>query len=204
MLDKTTRSKSAQAYYEDEAASLFQKYEGITFEQVHADLINVLPSMPGSALDIGAGSGRDADWLSRRGWQVVAAEPSRSLLTGAQSLHNNEHILWLKDSLPGMHRVRRLRRQFQLILLSAVWMHVTPGDRPTAFANVVRLLAPNGLLNVTLRMGGMPKRRGFFRTNVAALRRQAIRLGLAVVSDTKSHDMLGRREVTWHSLIFRR
>ena len=38
--------------------------------------VNLLPRPPGRALDVGAGTGRDAAWLARLGFQVVAVEPS--------------------------------------------------------------------------------------------------------------------------------
>ena len=34
------------------------------------------PSRNPVACDIGAGSGRDANWLASNGWEVVAVEPS--------------------------------------------------------------------------------------------------------------------------------
>lgn len=49
-------------------------------EQVDARL-----QRPGRALDIGAGEGRNALWLARRGWSVVATDFSAAALQGLRS-----------------------------------------------------------------------------------------------------------------------
>ena len=43
--------------------------------------------------------------------------------------------------------------QFDLIWLSAVWMHVPPADRPRAFRKMVSLLKPAGWIMLSLRHG---------------------------------------------------
>jgi SAM-dependent methyltransferase len=58
------------------------------------------------------------------------------------------------DSLPGDDAVLRLGAAFDIILLSAVWMHVAPADRPRAFRNLVTLLKPDGMLVPSLRIPG--------------------------------------------------
>jgi hypothetical protein len=46
------------------------------------------------------------------------------------------------------------------ILLSAVWIHVRPAERPRAFRKLVCLLRPSGLLAMSLREGpAEPSRR---------------------------------------------
>ena len=39
----------------------------------------LLPDAPGTVLDIGAGSGRDAAWFSAQGYDVIAVEPSSGM-----------------------------------------------------------------------------------------------------------------------------
>jgi SAM-dependent methyltransferase len=69
-------------------------------------MIEKLPATPGAALDVGSGSGRDAAWLARSGWLVVAVEPVEALLAGARRLHGERGIYWLNDSLPCLERVQ--------------------------------------------------------------------------------------------------
>lgn len=49
------------------------------------------------ALDVGAGSGRDAAWLASLGYEVVAAEPAAGMRIEAQRRHPDPRIRWLDD-----------------------------------------------------------------------------------------------------------
>ena len=59
----------------------------------------------------------------------------------------------MNDALPDLRALRALGRRFDLILLSAVWMHVAPKGRERAFRILSELLGPSGLLVITLRLG---------------------------------------------------
>src|SRR3954453_13114931 len=54
-------------------------YEAVSAESVHGWLVGYLPKLPALVLDIGAGTGRDAAWLSNLGHEVVAVEPSGAM-----------------------------------------------------------------------------------------------------------------------------
>ena len=140
-------------WYDDHARELSCLYEGVEAANLHAWLISALPEAPTIALDVGCGSGRDADWLASRGIEVVAVDPSQQMLAEAQRLHASPTIRWIKDSLPSLDRVFRLGLSFDLILLSAVWMHVPPAERARSFRKLVTLMTPGGCLAVTLRHG---------------------------------------------------
>ncbi|MGQ3357308.1 MAG: class I SAM-dependent methyltransferase, partial [Phreatobacter sp.] len=71
-------SRASTAGYAEEAENLARQYESVTFEEVHAPLLHLLP-LSGRALDIGAGSGRDAAALAARGFAVTAVEPTAEL-----------------------------------------------------------------------------------------------------------------------------
>ncbi|RUT67608.1 SAM-dependent methyltransferase, partial [Flavobacterium cupreum] len=62
-------------HYEQNAQELVDRYESLSFEHVHADLLDLLPAPGATILDVGAGSGRDAAWFAARGYDVVAVEP---------------------------------------------------------------------------------------------------------------------------------
>jgi protein-L-isoaspartate O-methyltransferase len=59
-------------WYNTNAPTLVVTYERLPAEQVHAWLIDLLPGPGARALDVGAGSGRDAAWLASRGLEVTA------------------------------------------------------------------------------------------------------------------------------------
>jgi protein-L-isoaspartate O-methyltransferase len=132
--------------YNDHATALAAQYELLRSDAVHAALLDVIPRGPGLiALDVGAGSGRDAAWLSSLGYDVVAIEPAAAMRLEGQHRHSEARISWLDDRLPDLEEVHRLGISFDLILLSAVGMHVPPNAMARAFRKVVTLLEPGGV-----------------------------------------------------------
>lgn len=67
-------------HYEQNASSLANQYESLSFQDVHGSLLDLLPAPGSTVLDIGAGSGRDAAWFAANGYEVVAVEPSDGML----------------------------------------------------------------------------------------------------------------------------
>jgi len=59
MESKTTTTFDA---YDRDTDSMAIRYESRTFEEIHGDVLDLLPDSSGLVLDIGAGSGRDA-WI---------------------------------------------------------------------------------------------------------------------------------------------
>ena len=55
------------SWYDANAGRISERYEAVSSERVHGWLTDLLPSAPAAILDVGAGSGRDAAWLSDRG-----------------------------------------------------------------------------------------------------------------------------------------
>jgi SAM-dependent methyltransferase len=143
----------ALAWYDANAASAAARFEAHDAAELNGWLTEVLPKTPAVILDVGAGSGRDAAWLSAQGYEVLAIEPSAAMRAEAQRLHPRENFRWLDDGLPNLTAAIRAGLSADAILLSAVWMHVRPADRPRAFRKLVSLLRPGGLLAITLQDG---------------------------------------------------
>jgi hypothetical protein len=61
-------------YYSQHAERLFSECRRIDPEEIHSGWVKSLPSTPGLACDIGAGSGRDADLLAKKGWNAIPVE----------------------------------------------------------------------------------------------------------------------------------
>jgi SAM-dependent methyltransferase len=192
---------SAIPYYEQHATRLVTQYESLSFEDVHADLIAILPAPGSTVLDIGAGSGRDAAWLAAKGYDVVAVEPSEAMLAHARAKHTSSRIQWLSDSLPDLAKVRRLGLSFDLILLSAVWMHIPPSDRQRALRKLATLLAPKGRIAISLRLGAPDTERAMHEVSMPELAGLAQQFGLRIVHTSDSQDKLGRNEVSWTNVV---
>ena len=191
------------AGYGANAAALAAQYESITFDEVHRELIHLLPSPPASVLDIGAGSGRDAAALARRGHRVVAVEPTGELRREGQRLHGALPIEWVDDHLPALDRLRQGGRRFDLVMLTAVWMHLELLEREEAMAAVASLVAVGGQVFMSLRHGPIPGGRRMFDVSAEETKSLAARHGLECKQHSSREDMLGRADVSWSFLALR-
>lgn len=183
--------------YNQRVSDCVGKYELLQFEDLHSDIIDLIPEKSGLILDIGAGSGRDAAWFACRGWNVVAIDPAEKMLHEAKQLHQNEMIRWIQDKLPGLERTIQTGLTFDVIWLSAVWMHINPTDRHRAFRKMVSLLRPSGWIMMSLRHGSFTDGRKSYDVSSEEIDKLARQHGLAVRRVCKSHDRFSRDGVTW-------
>ena len=193
----------AIAYYDRHAVELADSYEGISFANIHPALVKMLSGKPPlRVLDVGAGTGRDAAAIAQLGHQVVAVDPSAKMLKLAQSLHRNSRIAWLDDGLPGLSKV--LGAPFDVVLLSAVWMHIPPAERAAAFRRLAARTAPAGNISISLRMGPGEPARGIWPVDAEEVGRLATTQGFKVTNLGAQPDLLGRAEVSWQTLLVHR
>lgn len=189
------------SHYDQNAEKFVAQYESLTFEHVHSTLLDVLPSLGATILDVGAGSERDAAWFAAKGYDVVAAEPSEAMRTLARQRHPSPRIHWVADSLPDLAQVRRLGLTFDLILLSAVWMHVPPASRQRALRKLATLLSPNGRIAISLRLGPPDTDRAMYEVTLPELTAMAHQFGLRLVRTDNSPDKLGRPGISWATAV---
>ncbi|TAL90065.1 MAG: class I SAM-dependent methyltransferase [Candidimonas sp.] len=189
------------AGYGANAIALADQYESVKFADVHRDVLHLFPLRACGVLDIGAGSGRDAA-LARQGHHVIAVEPTAELRTEGMRRHAALPINWVDDHLPVLHRIRMRGVRYDLILLTAVWMHLDATERELAMEVVAELLADNGQVIMSLRHGSVPEGRTMFDVSVEETMRLAEVNKLRASFLRKREDMLGRNDVTWRFLVF--
>jgi len=114
-----------------------------------------------TALTVADGEGRNGVWLAEQGLDVLAIDFSPTALAKARA--------------PGAERGVRLRTELADVttwhwpaaafdVVVAIFIAVSPGDRPAFFANMTRALRPGGLLlmqsyrpeQLAYRTGGPP------------------------------------------------
>jgi SAM-dependent methyltransferase len=148
--------------YAEEAEDLFKRYEIISGAETHKAVLHLIPTADSRILDVGAGTGRDAAWFASMGHRVTAVEPTEAMRLPAMKLHPSPLIEWLDDSLPELALVRSRGEPFDLILLSAVWMHFDSAQRREAMAALAALLRRGGTLIMRVRHGPVPQGRRMF------------------------------------------
>lgn len=196
-----SRSKS-YIWYEKHAREVAASYESLDAEKLLRWLRDYLPAEGGRVLDVGAGSGRDAAWLARRGHQVVAVEPSPAMRVEAGKYHESLDIQWEDEQLPNIPKASS-QGPYDLILLSAVWMHVAQVQRKRAFRKLINLLAPGGTLAITLRKGPEIPERGIHEVTAEELESLSYDHGAVVVHRDECPDQQRREDVHWNQIAIR-
>ncbi len=177
-------------------------FENIGFDDLHRGALAFLPARPGLALDIGAGSGRDARWFAKQGWEVVAVEPAAAMREAARAAHPDSAVRWMDDRLPALAGVHRLGLAFDLVWLSGVWMHVPPEERKRAMRKIATLLKPGGRLVMTLRHGPAAEDRPMWPVDAHEVERLGLDFGLTLrVATEWADDLQGRPDVRWQTVI---
>lgn len=191
--------------YSQRAQHFFNQYQQLAFEDVHQNWLHHLPDTPGYALDVGAGSGRDATALAKRGWGVVAVEPAAGLRQLGEEATKGLAVQWIDDRLPELKEVSTLGYRFNLILVSAVWMHLPPIQRSEAFSKILELTSPGGIIVITLRHGPGDGERTFHETRRSELEGLAHEKALTALPTEESpqNDQLGRDKVWWETVVFK-
>ncbi len=187
-------------FYSKNADSLCFQYDSLSFEQVHGSWKRFWPISEDKVLDVGAGSGRDAKWFLDQGCEVFAIEPSEEMRLRGQKL-TGEAVSWIDDSLPSLSTLEKLGIQFDLILVSAVWMHLAPTYRERAFRKLSNLLAPHGKLVISLRHGEFSDGRKNYRVSVEELEQFSKASALHVNSIIDSSDSMNRDSVCWQTVV---
>jgi hypothetical protein len=85
--------------------------------------------------------------------RVVAVEPTDAMRIPAKALHPSPQIEWLNDSLSDLALLRTRRERFDLVMLSAVWMHLAEQQRRHAMPNLAALVQSGGTVIMKIRHG---------------------------------------------------
>ena len=194
--------------YAEQAEALIERWHALSFEERHGPILEWLPQTPSRIVDIGAGIGTDAAALAALGHSVLAVEPVDALRRAARELHSSARVEWLDDSLPDLAALaaKPKRATFDVVLLTAVWMHLDARQRERAMPRVASLLGDGGVLIMSLRHGPVPAGRRMFDVSADETIGLAREQGLRLVRELHTSSVQqGNRDsgVTWTRLVFR-
>jgi glycerol uptake facilitator-like aquaporin/SAM-dependent methyltransferase len=98
-------------------------------------------TVPGRALDVACGEGRNAVWLAEQGWRVTAVDFSAVALTRGRAA--SDAVEWIEADA-----VSWTPPPDAFDLVAVVYLHLEPGERRTVLAAATAALAPGGSIVV--------------------------------------------------------
>lgn len=191
------------AGYEAAGQGLVDRFEAIDSEGLYAPVAAFMPAAPARIADIGAGTGRDAAWLAGLGHAVVAVEPVAALREAGRALR--PALTWIDDQLPALSTLRARGERFDRLLLSGVWQHLDDPARAVAISALAGLLAPGGVLVMSLRHGPGAPSRPVWPVDVEATIVLAEGVGLTLVHRAEAASVQAGNQaagVTWTWVCF--
>jgi hypothetical protein len=121
------------------------------------------------------------------------------------ALHAGSGIDWREDRLPSLATLGA--REFAVVLLIAVWQHLSSAAREAAIARLAELIAPGGALLMSLRHGPGSPDRPVYPCDPAETIGQARALGLDLLHRQEAPSLQDGNKalgVTWTWLAFGR
>lgn len=188
-------------YYTDNSERLCEAYDLIDPVSLHAAAMPAIAGpRRGAALDVGAGSGRDAAWLASLGYRVTACEPNAAMR--AHAIRNvGAAADWLDCSLPTLDGVTKPGSGFDLVLCFAVMMHVRPEERADAVARMAELLARDGSLVLTFKnVTPSDDGRDMHPISKEEIASALAKAGLAY-EVSQCGDVMGRSDIVWTTFV---
>ena len=133
--------------YDRDAAAYAEDWETQpTANDLHALIAKFFT--PGPTADIGCGSGRDAAWLTERGFPATGYDASEGLLTEARRRH--PQVRFQQAALPALGGVEAA--SFANVLCETVIMHLPASDISASVRRLVDILTPGGTLYLSWRV----------------------------------------------------
>ena len=119
-------------------------------------------------------------------------------------LHPSPTIEWRDDSLPDLAAIRARGEEFDVVMLTAVWMHLDELQRRRAMPNVTALVRNGGVVMMSLRHGPVPPGRRMFEVSAEETVALAQPLGLCSILRREAEPSLRQPGVAWTRLVFRK
>lgn len=179
-----------------EISNLFSIYESVNTEEVHSKWINTQNFVNKVVLDIGCGSGRDANYIANKGAEIViASDKSSEMITLAKSKHISPRIKWIVDSLPALSSLKKQNlNKFDFIICSAVLMFLNKKDQEKSIVRILSLLSSGGKAVISVKEDINDERIFKVDDSVFYSSKESL-FDLFITSDNT--DSLGRNQVKW-------
>ena len=193
--------------YHNNAAHFDALYKKPDFHKVNtAWLPHVSQISTKTILDVGAGNGRDAIGMERYfEADVTAVDPAEQLRELGKQNTLKTGIEWVSDSLPALASLQGKEKNFDLITVLAVWMHIPTELHSAALLRLFQLCAPAGDVVITAHARAFDDGRENHFPDMQKIMDMARTIGFdAKEIEDPVADTLNRADTQWRTIILTR
>jgi 2-polyprenyl-3-methyl-5-hydroxy-6-metoxy-1,4-benzoquinol methylase len=136
----------AQAINNEFYNAYFDKFDKIPFEEILPQwILKYVPLSTPHVLEIGAGSGALAHWMTQIGYDVICLEPAEKAAEKGRSKGLNIQLTPLQDF--------QTNHTYDAILAISSLIHIPKAELPDQIKRIAHLLKPQGIFLVSFLEG---------------------------------------------------
>ena len=192
-------------YYEDNSINLSLRYEQADVNEIQKLLLQTFEKNS-NILEIGCGSGRDASFMVKNSFDVIAIDGSKNMIEEVKKIHPELSAKLFHKTLP---IELEFNQKFDGIYSIATLMHLSENDLKTTLLKINELLNQNGkfLMSVSLfrddidENGVDDKGRFFLVLSFKEWIKLFKNIGFKILDTKINSDGLGRGGIEWLTLI---
>ena len=145
--------KSTLNYYDENAVEFACQTAYIDMHDLYELFISQLPQTNTQCiLDVGCGSGRDANYFAKQGYHVTAMDASAKLIKWAQQHHISSRITWYDLDFCSIEK-QAWKNKFTGIWACASLLHVPFLELPCIIESLLETLADDGVMYLSFKYG---------------------------------------------------
>ena len=146
-------SKGTLNYYDDNAVEFAIQTVSIDMHNLYELFINQLPQRNKHyLLDVGCGSGRDANHFAEQGYEVTAIDASAELIQWAEQHHMSSRITWVHLDFSSIEK-QAWENKFTGIWACASLLHVPFLELPFVIKSFLKTLTDKGVMYLSFKYG---------------------------------------------------
>ena len=145
--------KSTLNYYDENAVEFACQTLSIDMHDLYELFINQLPQRDTQCiLDVGCGSGRDANYFAKQGYEVTAIDASAELIQWAEQHHMSSRITWVHLDFSSIEK-QAWENKFTGIWACASLLHVPFLELPCIIELLLETLTDEGVMYLSFKYG---------------------------------------------------
>ena len=145
--------KSTLNYYDENAVEFACQTVSIDMHDLYALFISQLPQRDTQCiLDVGCGSGRDANYFAKQGYEVTAIDASAELIQWAEQHHMSSRITWVHLDFSSIEK-QAWENKFTGIWACASLLHVPFLELPFVIESLLETLTDDGVMYLSFKYG---------------------------------------------------